>query len=305
MERSIQSNVEYMELYQLRSFLEVVGTRNLTKAATNLHMSQSALSSQIKLLEEEFGISLFERTSKGMVLSEKGRLLLSFVEDVVESANTLKGKVQQVAARTTGTFRLGLNTDGMFLKVSRISRKMNALFPEVNFIFVSSETMSSPDMLRQNHMDLGFFYGIHTAKDIVCEQIATVTIRIVIPESIVPAETSLNWPTLARLPWIWSDCACPYYETVQAEFDKYNLVVNKVVDANDEGVVRELLLDNQGVALLREDDAVRAVQQGGCYIWPDATFEIPLSMGLLKRNMYHPTMQAVTSLVKEVWDGKV
>ena len=305
MERSIKSNVEYMELYQLRSFLEVVGTSNLTKAATNLHISQSALSSQIKLLEEEFGISLFDRTSKGMVLSEKGRLLLSSVENVVESANTLKGKVQQVAARTTGTFRLGLNTNGMFLKVSKISRKMNALFPEVNFIFVASETMSSPDMLRQNHMDLGFFFGTHAAKDIVCEQIATVTIRIVIPESIVPAETSLNWPTLARLPWIWSDCACPYYETVQAEFDKYNLVVNKVVEANDEGVVQELLLDSQGVALLREDDAVRAVQRGGCYIWPDATFEVPLSMGLLKRNMHHPTMLAVTSLVKEVWGGDV
>ena len=294
-----------MELYQLRSFLEVVETKNLTKAAFNLHISQSALSSQIKLLEEEFGICLFDRTSKGMVLAEKGSLLISAVEDVVEKARVLEIKAQQVAARTTGTFRLGLNTDGMFLKVSKISRRMNDLFPEVNFIFVASETMSSPDMLRQNHMDLGFFFGSHTAADIVCEQIATVTIRIVIPESIVPVGTSLDWQTLAQLPWIWSECACPYYKIVQAEFDKYNLVVNQVVDATDERVVQELLRDEQGLALLREDDAVKAVAQGGCYIWPDAIFEIPLSIGLLKRNINHPTMMAVTSLVKEVWGGEV
>ena len=59
-----------MELYQLKSFLTIALEKNLTRAAETLHLSQSALSSQIKLLEEEFGVPLFSRTSRAIVKND-------------------------------------------------------------------------------------------------------------------------------------------------------------------------------------------------------------------------------------------
>ena len=59
-----------MEIYQLKSFLEIAKVQNLTRAAENLHISQSALSSQIKMLEEEFGVSLGPVEAKRLQIGE-------------------------------------------------------------------------------------------------------------------------------------------------------------------------------------------------------------------------------------------
>ena len=61
-----------MELYQLRTFLAIADEANLTRAAERVHTSAPAVSAQLKALEEELGVRLFERTPKGMVLTPAG-----------------------------------------------------------------------------------------------------------------------------------------------------------------------------------------------------------------------------------------
>ncbi|HET9763875.1 MAG TPA: LysR family transcriptional regulator, partial [Casimicrobiaceae bacterium] len=72
-----------MELSQLRAFVEIAKAGQLTRAAERLHLSQPALSGQLKALEEGLGISLFERTSTGMTLTPGGRSLLAEAERIL------------------------------------------------------------------------------------------------------------------------------------------------------------------------------------------------------------------------------
>ena len=65
-----------MELYQLRSFVAVAEAGHLTRAADRLHISQPAVSAQIKALEEELEVELFQRRSSGMALTAAGKRLL-------------------------------------------------------------------------------------------------------------------------------------------------------------------------------------------------------------------------------------
>ena len=64
-----------MELYQLRGFAAVAESGHLTRAAERLHLSQPALSAQIKALEDELGVHLFERGPSGMALTAAGKRL--------------------------------------------------------------------------------------------------------------------------------------------------------------------------------------------------------------------------------------
>src|SRR5262252_9431477 len=73
---NFQTSRGSMELYQLRSFLAVAEAGNLTRAAEKLHLSQPALSAQIRSLEDELEVTLFERTSGGMTPTAAGRRLL-------------------------------------------------------------------------------------------------------------------------------------------------------------------------------------------------------------------------------------
>ena len=80
-----------MELYQLRSFAAIAETGQLTRAAEKLHVSQPAVSAQLKALEEELEFALFERTPKGMRLLPEGRTFL-------EHARGILAAVEQAAA---------------------------------------------------------------------------------------------------------------------------------------------------------------------------------------------------------------
>ncbi len=285
----------------MKSFLEIVATRNLTRAAANLHISQSALSSQIRLLEEEFAVQLFDRSARGMSLTERGRILHSYAEDVVRAAEIMGDKAKEISGRNYGTCRIGLNTDGAFLKVSRLSRALAANLPDVNFIFVSSQTIRTPEMLRQGLIDIGFFFGDCADPGIESEILSTFRTAIVIPETILPAGSSLNWQLAASLPWIWSVCDCPYYQIVQEKMDAFGLAPRKVVDAMDESVVRELVLDGQGVAILREDEALTAVGQGGVWIWDDVRFTLPLRLGRRRLAGENTLLAAVSRTINEIW----
>ena len=86
-----------MELYQLRRFAAVAELGHLTRAAERLHVSQPALSAQIRALEETLGVTLFERGSSGMSLTAAGRRLLPAARDVVAKAAALRGVAQSIA----------------------------------------------------------------------------------------------------------------------------------------------------------------------------------------------------------------
>ena len=78
-----------MELTHLRTFIAVAKEENLTRAARRLFMTPPAVSAHIKALEQELQVTLFERTSRGMQLTEKGKILREKAENTLASAQDL------------------------------------------------------------------------------------------------------------------------------------------------------------------------------------------------------------------------
>ena len=79
-----------MELYHLKTFVTVAEEGHLTRAAERLFTSQPAISAHIKALEEELGVTLFERTPKGMQLSPAGAQLLAQAQRTLAAAGDFK-----------------------------------------------------------------------------------------------------------------------------------------------------------------------------------------------------------------------
>ena len=90
-----------MNIPQLRSFLTIAREQNLTRAAESLNLSQSAISSQLKGLEEELGVRLFERNTRGMILSRPGQILLSHARDVMDACSSLKRSARECYQQKT------------------------------------------------------------------------------------------------------------------------------------------------------------------------------------------------------------
>lgn len=97
-----------MEIRELRSFLAVAHHESMTKAAAELHVTQSALSKQMKSLETELESKLFDRRSFGLSLTEEGRLLRERAQSLISIADKIESEFTDLGSVTGGTLYFGL-----------------------------------------------------------------------------------------------------------------------------------------------------------------------------------------------------
>lgn len=96
-----------MELRHLRYFAMVAEEQNITRAAARLHVSQPPLSRQIRDLEEELGVALFERSAKSVKLTDAGRVFLVEANAVLARAEQAREAVRAFAVQCTGELHVG------------------------------------------------------------------------------------------------------------------------------------------------------------------------------------------------------
>lgn len=145
-----------MELRQIRSFLSIAETLSFVRSAEIIHLSQPALSLQIKALEEELGVRLLERNRRRTVLTAAG---IAFRED---AASFLMGLDQAIhranlaAVGKLGLLRIGfISTAGNEI-VPGIIREFRELHPQVEFSLRNILTMDQIEMLNDGKIDIGF-----------------------------------------------------------------------------------------------------------------------------------------------------
>ena len=113
-----------MRLEQLRYFTQIAHDRSFTTAAENLYISQPSLSSSIASLEKELGYDLFRRSRTGAVLTEKGRLILPIVDQILAQAQLLYALNDQYADLSNVKGRLTIDV------VSSFRSYINQMMPE-------------------------------------------------------------------------------------------------------------------------------------------------------------------------------
>lgn len=106
-------NLEQLNFHHLLYFWRVARAGHLTRAAQELHVSQSALSAQIRQLEERLGEALFERAGKRLVLTRTGQMVMSYAEDIFGLGQEMLGRLQ---GQAEGMIRLRVGS------VSTLSR---------------------------------------------------------------------------------------------------------------------------------------------------------------------------------------
>ncbi len=290
-----------MELYQLKSFATIARTLNLTRASEVLNLSQSALSSQIKLLEEELCLSLFKRTSRGMHLTEEGRALLVRAQEVLRAAEQMTQQAATLSHGASGSISIGLNTDATFLRVSAINQRFNLLHAGTNVIFQTCHSIDTAQKLRHGQVDIGFLYGETQQPDIDHCVISQVRLCVVVPTQLTLSGKEMSWGEISALPWVWVDNDFPFFRVLQKTLDDFTTIPNQAVTAVDEQIVRELVIAGQGVAIMREDEARPLVEKGLVSIWSRGWGDIPLSLGWLARNRQEPKVKAAIDVIRYIW----
>lgn len=145
-----------MELKLLRSFVVLSEELHFGRAAERLCIVQPALSMQIKTLESELGVSLFDRDRHKVELSMAGRIFLPEARATLAQAQRAVQRVQSADSGEIGQIRLGFVSSLLPNYLPRLIRTLHARYP---LIELDMKDMPSPDQLlalRENRIDFGF-----------------------------------------------------------------------------------------------------------------------------------------------------
>src|SRR5919197_1097791 len=99
--------MERMELRHLRTIAAVAQHRSLTKAGEELYLTQSAVSQQIRRLEEELGVDVFRRTSRRVEPTPEGRVILAYAQRVLAEVDGLHSELEEISGLLRGELRIG------------------------------------------------------------------------------------------------------------------------------------------------------------------------------------------------------
>ena len=148
-----------MELRQLRYFVGISEAGSLLKAAARLHIAQPALGQQMAALEQELGAKLFDRSSRGMTLTEAGKTFLEHARLVLADVERARGAVRESAAVPSGDVAIGLPTTVAQVATVPILKACRERLPQVHLKLVEAYSGFVHEWLLSGRLDLALLFG--------------------------------------------------------------------------------------------------------------------------------------------------
>jgi DNA-binding transcriptional LysR family regulator len=287
-----------MDLTQLKSFVTVAKLGHLTRAAEAVHLSQPAISGQIKSLERDFGVALFERTPSGMVLTPAGKRLLPHAEAVIGGVQHLRQAALELSSQLTGRLRLGTVLDPAFLRVGELIATAFERHPAIELDLHQVVSHDALEQVRSGELDASFYFGA-LPPDLVGVELRTIDYRVLVPaglEAGVP-----DWARLAAHPWIVTPERSSHRQLVLQLFAQQGGELARTVEADNESVITNLVESGVGVGLIRDEIAQQSARAGRTVIWPRASMRTRLWLVHAKDRGTDPLLLAILDVIGEIW----
>lgn len=143
-----------MDLRVMRNFLKIAETENITQASRELNVAQPHLTRQIKALEEELGVLLFQRDKKRLHITEEGRFLKQQAEQILKLVEKTERQVKEMQSEISGTLFLGsIETIGESILPEWIC-EFKKQFPEIKYNIWSANSKDVVERLSKGLLDL-------------------------------------------------------------------------------------------------------------------------------------------------------
>src|SRR3954447_17100949 len=142
-----------MELRHLRYFVAIAEEKSFTRAAERLWVAQPGLSTQIRRLEKELGVKLFERHTRGVDLTDAGVVFLERARAALAAADEARATVSDLESGVVGTIRLGLATGARSQLAPSLLERFGAARPNVEMTVIESHGGTLLRELRDGRLD--------------------------------------------------------------------------------------------------------------------------------------------------------
>ena len=259
-----------MELRQLRYFLTVAEELHFGRAAEREHIAQPALSQQIRRLEHELGVQVFNRSSRRVQLTEPGRILVDLARDILEQADDAIALVRQAGHGKEGRLRLAYANGSDRGAPATVVDRFRAERPRVELTLSTQYDEECRIQLREGAIDAAFFWmPLGDFDDLACLRVATEPLVVAVAERnrlARLAEVTVEEVSAEPLVWFARHWSPGTWDTViTSVFLRQGYSPNVVAEeVSQEGMVRGVLA-TAGVTIVTASTAQQLSVEGVVY----------------------------------------
>lgn len=173
-----------MDFKQLRAFLTVADTGNVTRAAELLNLVQPAVSRQLRLLEEDLGTELFERERHGMVLNEHGKALLVYARRVMLELDRARAEIGSTrAGEVGGLVTVGLLPSTSDLLATALVSQVRERYPRIRVRIAMGYAGTLQQWIESGDIDIALLYGTERLPNVEARALLEEALWVVGPPS--------------------------------------------------------------------------------------------------------------------------
>ncbi|KOF53139.1 MULTISPECIES: LysR family transcriptional regulator [unclassified Achromobacter] len=291
-----------MDLKHIRSFAAVAREGNLTRAAEHLHVTQPALSLQLKSFQEALDLSLFTRTAQGLAPNAEGRALLPSAQRVLEALDDFQRAIGALRSTVRGDLRLGTILDPEFLRLGAAMRHLVARYPQIRPVLRHGMSGWVARQVRAGELDAGFYLGpledARAAPALHAVPLATFSYYVIAPQGWGPRMAGRGWEDIAALPWIGTPPDSAHHRLLARKFEELGVTVNAVAEVDQESSMLDLVRSGVGLSLARDSIALRESQAHGLLLAQHLSITTSLSFVSLASRRDDPLPAAASAAVQ-------
>lgn len=231
-----------MELRQLRYFVRSAELLNFTEAAHALYISQSTLSQQIKQLEDELGMPLFDRIGKRVRLTEAGSLFLPYARQSIADSESGRFVINDLKGIKTGELHIGA-TYGLSALLTPVLIQFSAQYPDVKIIVEFGTSEDLLDKLKSTRVDfLLSFLELQDNDMFISQRLYESPLTLVVhPSNPVADKKSVSIKELKDIPLVLPAKGFHTRHFLNEELAKNNVQANIKMELNDINTLLQLV----------------------------------------------------------------
>lgn len=242
-----------MELRHLIYFKTVAEELHFTKASEKLFIAQPPLSRQIKELETELGVKLFERNNKRVSLTEAGKYFKEEVEGILSKLEEAGNRARQIALSDSGELKIGYISSVYQLDLSQVLKEMKKVYPHVRTSLFETPTVKQVDALEKGMLDVGILRAPVHSEKLKQQTLFLDPFIIITPESIPPFQNQKALSLIIReMPFIFFNrlYAPSYYEKLVEICERLGFKPNIQHEVNNVHSILQLVEAGLGVSII-------------------------------------------------------
>lgn len=277
-----------MELRQLQTFRTVAGCLSFTRAAEQLNYAQSSVTAQVRALEQDLGVPLFERLGKRVMLTEAGERLVRYADQLLKLAQEARIQVA-VSEEPTGSLLIGAPESLCAYRLPPVLQAFRARCPRVAVIFKPGCCADSRRAVAEGTLDLAFTLDeLPAGPGLMVEDLITEPIWLVAsPDHPLASEGAVGPERLSSETMLYTEAGCSYRNLFERHLAVAHVRPASLMEFVSIEAIKQCAMAGLGVAVL-----------------PAMTVQTEIGQGRLRQIPWRPgPLTMVTQMVwhKDKW----